>query len=59
MDDRLDMNEQQLDDTQNITNMLKDEKVDFGLGSVILRGENDPDRDNVNTASLTLGQNRD
>ena len=59
MDDRLDMNEQQLDDTQNITNMLKDEKVDFGLGSVILRGENDPDRDNVNTASLMTGQNRD
>ena len=39
--------------------MLKDEKVDFGLGSVILRGENDPDRDNVNTTSMMMGHNRD
>ena len=61
MDERLDLNEQHLDDTQNITSLLKDEKVDFGLGSVVLRGENEnPDRDNVNTTSLVMGgQNRD
>ena len=57
LDEQSSHQQQQLDDTQNITSFFKDEKVDFGVGSVVIN-PNDPDIDQLNTASLVVDRDQ-